>query len=188
MSAGVPKALTVIVIMALSITMLTISYSHSILTENDFSDPDLEMYDEVVFSNYSVMVFSDSARFSFIVESLANSTSNITSTESFDISRAEVIVVVDQTWFDDNDKNATIQGLKVLILQGNPVLFLTDTPEVLSRVCTELAVSHSYSEDSDVSSIKIRNDGGSSSFGATMEDESTSLIHAYNWAVIRLQD
>jgi hypothetical protein len=145
------------------------------------------MYDEVVFSNYSVMVFSDSARFSFFVESLDNSTSNVTLADSFNISLAEVIIIVDRTWFEDNDENATVEGLNELILQGNPVLFFTDNPDFLLRVGIELEISGDV-DGVDVCAIQNRPDGGSYSFGAIMEEESISLIHAYNWAVTRLQN
>lgn len=171
------------IIAVLLILLALVALPYSMATDFLYADNHSE-YRDVAVSNAAVTVFTEVENENTIDLALESVTSNIVFRDHTDAVPSTDIVIIDESWIKNNDVSSEIE---YLIIQGNPVIMYTSTPEEFIGFCTENRISYSFPATAQVFCLKIAEDGTICCYSVDgVGGSQQALTYAYNWAVEKI--
>lgn len=150
--------------------------------DNQFIDVKEESidYGKVTFTDRSTIVFSEIKNNAYD-DGLKNSTSKIRLSDDLAECASNQIAIIDGTWASTQNQKTLMTQTHKLILQGTPVITVSDSPQMLIE--SNDGGFSSYAADAKIYGICANPITGSQyCMSVVCDDMDEALLRAYNWA------
>ncbi|MDR3281987.1 MAG: hypothetical protein LBS92_00025 [Candidatus Methanoplasma sp.] len=137
--------------------------------------------EERAFSDRNTVVFSDDAFLSDLKDSLVDHTSKVDATSGFSSVETGDIVVIDESWIYQSNKQQVNAGIVETIQKHAPLVFVGESSYLFKESGIPFQ-SAGYSDDEVVYCLYKNADGVEFSLSVESEDVSSAVAIAYSWA------
>jgi hypothetical protein len=192
LSRKIIKIACIGMVLILAITTIVLTQISAGRTSNEANDDET-----IIFSNSPVFVLGLSDNTNYIVNRLEFSTSDITVSDnitSLSSLKPDTIVIIDGVWLGTNSMRCVGDALRPIIIQGNPVIVLNETSDIIRFAIDDLmgwstSITNGFEDTLCAIHHNPSTNGTNSCTMAVSSDKEfeVAITTLYNWATGELE-